>query len=126
VAITAGTATIAEASPTMPPDSSNPDAELIAACAEFDVLERRFHAAHCMGGPAQLDSFYLHEERAAALDHITSMRATTGAGFAALASTLRLFAEDLVEKTADDYWDDRLIGMLLRDMTATTAADVSA
>jgi hypothetical protein len=102
-----------------------PDAELIAACAEFDALERQragvFHGPDAIADEtARITLFaFIQEMQEPILDRVYSLRATTLEGYFARARTVLL--EDLelhpAEMVASGSTNERLLGALLRDLT---------
>jgi hypothetical protein len=108
----------------------NPDAELIAACAEFDRLEaaqRALNGAENLEAEAAADEARtpLYEAQDALVDRMHSIRAVTLAGTAALARSLVGWAPDLVETQGDI--ESLLLSAILRGLTgisATRAAEV--
>jgi arginase family enzyme len=101
-----------------------PDAELIAACAEFDALESQ-RAGVLHGPDAIVDEAarnklfaFIQEMQKPTLDRVCSLRATTLEGYFARARTVLL--EDLelhpAEMVESGSTNERLLGALLRDL----------
>jgi len=102
--------------------SPNPDARLIDLCRQFDENER-----HCLsmlpGGANAVDDDQerdriagpLREAQQIMAQEITSQRATTLAGFAAVARSLGLRDLQIGEPDDHDGINDKLIAMLVRD-----------
>jgi hypothetical protein len=118
VAVTAGTAGFAQGA-----QPGNSDAELIALRAEFDDLQRQSIVV--------FETIHDDDEQDAALaplwdgqndlvDRITELRATTTAGFIALANTLALHSPEMVEEAAG--LDGAMLAMLLRGLSTAGAA----
>ncbi len=115
-----------------PTDSHGPaisdgrdDAELIAVCAEFDVIERHINS-HYAGGSRNIEDDEerdaaiapMEEAQAPLLERIIALRATTLDGFMARARTLALWDLDAMRQIGPGhYLEDRMLAALLRDMT---------
>ena len=115
------------APPTPPPSAaSDPDAELLAACAEFDRLERAYIATF----PDDHDVTE-HEEDAVQPERdliqqaqhylaarMVELRATTLAGQVARARSLVLWeGDDPSGNVTSEYINERLLGAILGDLT---------
>ncbi len=111
----------------------NPDADLIAACAAFDVLERRYQATdftHDDDTPegeaadAERDAIALQQRDL--LNTICTCRFTTIEGASALVRTLALYTNnfdgELWDDEPDGYRDERLRHALMRGLIATGGA----
>ena len=106
---------------------AHPDAELIAACAAFDALERKCNAT--FGGPdrtleedlradEERNSIYVAQEPH--LDRIMELRATTIDGFRAKARSLALEDLELLKDGPGDR-RDCLIASLVQDLIREAA-----
>jgi hypothetical protein len=114
--------------------AESPDAELLAAIAQFDALERRIwppegrncetfeeeHAADALAEPLKV-------EQRALLSRICTTPARTIDGLRARARSLVLWAPDIgVEIAESDRgrfgWDDWMVSALIRDLTGGHAA----
>ena len=100
-----------------------PDAELIALCADFDVLERKLQAAYIgvttAAESARADAVAerVADEQAPILDAITACRPSTLAGFKALAVSLALWDTELLKgDPMQGCTDERLMLTLVRSM----------
>jgi hypothetical protein len=103
VAVVAGVSTVVQAAPVTPADCINADAELIALCAKFDVLQRQSLAVfETTDDDDEQDAALapLWDGQNDLVDRITELRATTTAGFIALANTLALHSPEMVEEAA--------------------------
>jgi hypothetical protein len=119
--LAAGTAA-ALVSPLTAMASPNPDARLIDLCRQFDENER-----HCLsmlpGGVNAIDDDRerdriagpLREAQRIMVDEITSQRATTLAGFAAVARSLGLWDQEIGDPDDHSSVSKMLIAMLVRD-----------
>ncbi len=98
------------------------DAELLAACGQFDALQRRLEAL--FDGPdwiedeAERDVALRPIEAAqdALLDRLCSLRATTMEGYRARAATLALYDPNVLRKIDDGHIVERMVAALLRDL----------
>ncbi|MGI4799979.1 MAG: hypothetical protein ACRYG8_39285 [Janthinobacterium lividum] len=107
------------------PGIVHPDAELLAACAVFDTMERQVSAFY--EGPGRLDD---DDQRQAAidlvvdrqapwLDRICDLRAVTPAGWKAKAQSLALWDQEVLQaKWSEGDVSERILATLLRDMLA--------
>ena len=98
------------------------DAELIAACAAYDDLNRRFCDV-CETDDDEERMYaaqkYLSARMNTVLDRICSLQATTVEGFKARGATLALFIPEVLEKWGESkYDDDRMLFALMRDLAA--------
>ena len=103
--------------------SPGTDADLIAACAEFNVLERQFLAL--FDGPGRIEDddereepvARIHEAQKPILDRIVRLRATTMNGFLARIRTIMLEDLDLNpnKMAASQFMNEQLLGAFLRD-----------
>jgi len=112
------------------PLPASPDAELLAACAAFDALERQYVALY--DGPDAIEDD--DECEAAArpirlkqkplLDKLTNLRATTLEGHLARIRSLVLEDQqlDIEELATSSYINQRLLGMVLRDLAEQAQA----
>ena len=99
------------------------DAELLAACAAFDALERTFQGAD----PEEWDKFdalgnRIRAEQEPHRDVILNFEATTPAGHAARARSYLLWMDttpDALLESADD--GEQMLGALLADLTGQEA-----
>ncbi len=98
------------------------DAELLAACGQFDALQHR--VAALFDGPdwiedeAERDIALLPIEAAqdALLDRVCFLRATTPEGHRARAATVALFDPGILGKVNDGHPVERMMAALLRDL----------
>ena len=106
-------------------DGASPDAELIALCARFDVLQDKIYS-YAYEGP---DYIHDDDERTLAgeplfaeqedlLEEIFEIKAQTFAGFLARAKTYRYYDADRFERDHQGYWDQMMVFALIRDMDA--------
>jgi hypothetical protein len=124
--LAAGTAA-ALAAPIAGNAAPNPDARLIDLCAQFDANEQ-LYLSYYSGGANEItddderDAVVdpLQEAQRALVEQITSQRATTIAGFTAVARSLGLWDSQIGAPEDHDTINDKLIAMLVRD-----ARDVS-
>jgi len=107
----------------------NPDAELIAFCADFDVLERRidalfdgvdaltFEAADAAACVIEVDQHRL-------LDRICALTPSTDEGCKALAQSVVLLSPDYADPAfpATGTMDERLASVLVRGMMGRAVA----
>jgi hypothetical protein len=118
VAVAASAASLAQA---VQPE--NADAELIVLCAQFDDLQRRTNAVfETADDDDEQDALIapLHGAQNDLAERICSMRATTSAGFSALAATIALAAPEMVDEEHVCDAPGGLLAMLLRDLTANS------
>jgi hypothetical protein len=107
--------------------AAQPDAKLVALCAEFEVLERKFIASLAKNNEEQdradaiCDAIY--HEQAPIVAAITACCPTTLTGFTALANVAVMVNPMLVDvaQTDGDY-SERLLQVMLRGMTGRAAA----
>ena len=98
------------------------DAELIAACATYDDLNRQFCDV-CETDDDE-ERMYAAQRSLSArmdpvLDRICSLQATTAEGFKARGKTLAEFNPELLEDWGkSEYNDERMLFALVRDLTA--------
>jgi hypothetical protein len=124
--LAAGTAA-ALAAPLAAMASPNPDARLIDLCRQFDENERHYLSIYPGGANAIDDDDQrdrvadpLQQAQRIMVDEITSHRATTLAGFAAVARSLGLWDSQIGEPDDQDGINDKLIAMLVRDARAVS------
>ena len=97
------------------------DAELIAACAEFDRLERQILQVE--GAATTVEREYEADRLTATWKErqetlvltISSARASTLAGLQAKTATLVLWDSEALSPSSD-YWNERLVTSLLGDL----------
>lgn len=103
--------------------ATEPDAELLALCEQFDALDRKILAI--WDGAMRLEDEdeanaakeQIMEQQEPILERILELRATTVAGFAARARTLALWAPDTMDGGgAKCAWNERMTHALLRDL----------
>ncbi len=109
------------------PATINPDAELIALCAEFEVLERKAVVALATNNEdqdrADAAAEAIDREQAPIVAAITACRPTTLAGFTALANIVVLLNLELIKiSPTQGCTDERLLQVMLRGMTGRAAA----
>jgi hypothetical protein len=112
-AIVAGLTTAASATP-------NPDAELLAACAEFVDLDRQYRALCDSYGAEDVpdDAAAPLERRIVfVVDRMCALRATTVEGFRARGASLVHYMPEIA-KDGQEYINDRVLAALLRDLVA--------
>ncbi len=129
VAVAASASTIAHAAPA--PQPGNPDAELIALCAEFDAIEREMMAAYDLFSEDQEDELWeylkpFHERMDGVMDRITVYRITTLAGFQAVARTALLSVPDALEFLEEPYFLDRFLRTIFVGLTGIEPAAVAS
>lgn len=105
----------------LPELSSNPDAELIQAARRFAELERQYQFICNEAGLSDEDTDELVEqmrpERAALLQKVVTMRATTWEGHLARARAAFIYTKDVLDKEATSgAWNELLVWSVLRDM----------
>jgi len=119
VAVASGASSIAQPAAADLADGNNRDAELIALCALHDDLQRQQDALFIEYFAKGID---VPDELLRPLHRVTpailEMRATTPAGFMALARTLALYAPEMIEDPIGR--PQKMLAMLLRDMTAAS------
>ena len=92
------------------------DAELIAACAQFDVLERRLQALSDDKYADEREA--IRDEQFPLLDRICAANCTTLEGLRARVRTIALWEADAPTFAADEtYWNSRMFHALLRDLS---------
>jgi hypothetical protein len=101
----------------------NPDAELIALCAEIDALEDRMWGnlpkmsdEEEKQHDAEIEP--LRQKQLALIDQISDLTATTLDGFRARARTIAKWAPDLIPMPHD--YLDQMAGALIRDLIGET------
>ena len=102
------------------------DAELVALCAEIATLEVQINAIVnvCQTieeEEADVVADPLRDSQKEMIERICAMRATTLAEVAARARALIAWAPDYSGKVGSDYLDEKMLGALLRDLTAVTS-----
>ena len=113
---------MAEARPLVPVAAApNPDAELLAVCAEFDALEHRRNAAFDDDNLTDEAHDALREEQAPLVDQMCALQAVTPEGMRARARSLVLYDPEVVERRIV-YTDDRLVAAVLRDLIGEIGA----
>ena len=104
--------------------AGNPDAELIAMCGRFVLLQAQYEAAYKVPGLTieteeriDVQTAPLEAEAQDLLDRITRMNAETPAGVAAIARAAHAYADprDLDPTNERLYLCDRLNALLIRD-----------
>ncbi len=106
--------------------TAQPDAELIALCAEFEVLERKAVAALATNDEDQDRADAVAEaidrEQAPIVAAITACRPTTLAGFTALATIAVLWSPELIRVSPiQGDTGERLLQVMLRGMAGRAA-----
>ena len=114
----------------VPPPGTHPDEELLAACAAFDVIERRyhtfFHGPAAIGDDDERDKALepVEAERDRLVREVCKLRATTLEGHLARVRVVML--EDLELDPAEDaqsqYFNISLLGALIRDLAEHAGA----
>ena len=104
------------------------DGRLIALHAEFDRLQRQLHILFAGPEPETVEADDAFEAQAMAicdqqaliLDELTTLHAISFAGLAARMRTLTLegLHLDPAEMIASEYFNQRLLGLMLRDLVA--------
>ena len=104
------------------PTPASPDADLLAACAAFDVLERAYRATDFGCTPYTPEDLANDAERdriSAAqwplIERMTELRATTRAGQVARARSLALWRPELLESGPGDI-SECLTSAIVRDL----------
>jgi len=122
--LAAGTAA-ALAAPLAAMASPNPDARLIDLCRQFDENERHYLSIYPGGANAISDDDErdaiadpLQEAQRIMVEEITNHRATTLAGFTAVARSLGLWDSQIGAPEHHDTINDKLVAMLVRDARA--------
>ncbi len=111
----AGLAILAAAPAT--PVQLHPDAELLAACAAFDELERAYISISSTvdeAADAELDR--IADAQDPLVERMCQLRATTREGESARVRSLLLWAPDLVDEESPSV-DKMLLRSILRDLT---------
>jgi len=108
---------------------ANPDAELVALCADFDALERRIDAL--FEGVSALDfdaadaaACVIEVDQRRVLDRICTLTPTTDEGCRAVARSLALLSSDygLPNVYVTATMDERLANLLARGMMGRAGA----
>lgn len=110
------------------PGAAHPDAELLAACAEFVRLERLWLATDWKAefdspeeAAAEVEQTRLRREQKPWLNRICSLRASTLEGVAAIGACCTAFdagAEDWSDAAAGPYTNTRLEAALMRSLAS--------
>jgi len=93
----------------------DPDADLLAVCAEFDAVEHRRNAMFDDDTLTDEANAAIREEQEPLVDRLCEMRATTIKGMQARARSLVLY-DDAVMERHTVYTNDRLVAAVLRDL----------
>ena len=104
--------------------TTSPDAELIALCDEFNVLERHFLASFDRipdDDTRDLANGPIHEAQAELVERMSELTATTIEGFSALAGAIALWAPDVLDRWDEGDLSERMIAMIVRDLGAGEA-----
>ncbi len=104
--------------------TAHPDAELIALCDEFNVLERQYVASFdLIADDDARDAVNrpLHDTQAELVERMSELTATTIEGFSALAGAIALWAPDVLERWDEGDLSERMIAMMVRDLGAGEA-----
>ncbi len=111
------------------PIASNPDAELIGLCADFDALERRIDALFEGASALEFDAAdatacVIEVDQRQVLDRICALTPATDEGCRAVARSLALLAPDygLPSVYVTACMDERLANLLARGMMGRAAA----
>ncbi len=112
------------------PKSDNPDAELIALCAQLDALEREFLATDFAAKPytaaddhAEAERDRIADAQAPIVDAICAKPPQTVAGAVAVAHSLALWDGDLFRQGGPDgCTNERLVAVLVGGLTGRAAA----
>ncbi len=107
-------------------NSTSPDAELIAACAEFTELDRQWHALHnAYDEDEDIPSNVLAplgQRMTVVLDRICALRAVTPEGVRARGATYVAYAPEVIEEIdRSGCNDERLLAALMRDLVGSGA-----
>ncbi len=102
------------------------DGELVAACGQFDALQRQ--VGELFDGPARIEDEAerdvalrpIEAAQDALLDRLCSLRAATLEGHHARAATVALYDPDILGKIDEGHIVERMVAALLRDLTAET------
>ena len=114
--------TLAHAAPASAGQSAaGPDAELISLIAFFNELEHQVVRSHREDGESdEAEAFRtkLQDRQRALLRQIVTRRSTTLEGAKARARMLHLWHAELEDEGSHDgdYWDDRMVWALVRDL----------
>jgi hypothetical protein len=125
-----GTAALALAAPAIAQTVAHPDAELLAACDEFNALERRhdiLYAAEPDEDKRDILAAPIEAAQRATVARLMDLRATTLAGCVGRARSYQLYmASDPFETDAgllaSKFQNSRMLGALLRDLLALGGA----
>ncbi len=104
--------------------TAHPDAELIALCDEFNVLERQYVASFDRipdDDTRDLANGPIHEAQAELVERMSELTATTIEGFSALAGAIALWAPDVLDRWDEGDLSERMIAMIVRDLGAGEA-----
>ena len=111
------------------PAAHNPDAELIAHCADFDTLERRIDAlfegvSALTFEAADAAACVIEVDQRRVLDRICALTPATDEGCRAVARSLALLAPDygLPSVYVTATMDERLVNLLARGMMGRPVA----
>ena len=114
---------------TVPPGPPNLDAGLIALCAAFDVLERRYQAnfadveTEAEWDIADAEADLIRAEQDPIVDAITACRPSTLAGFQAVAQSLALWDLELLKQARSEACvNDRLAAHLVGSLLGSAVA----
>jgi len=125
-----GGAAVLAMAPVVPAMSAHPDAEVIALCAELDMLERQYLATDFGAKPnspaddhAEAERSRIADAQAPIVDAICARPPQTTAGAVAVARSLALWDGDLFRNGGPDgYTNERLIAVLVRGLTGRAGA----
>ena len=104
-------------------EAAHPDADLLAACAAFDALERTYVASYVDypdDGPewdaAEEERDWLSDAQGPLVDVICELRAFTREGQVARARSLALWDAELMKPDSPHYTNERLVQAIVRDL----------
>ncbi|MGI4795066.1 MAG: hypothetical protein ACRYG8_13525 [Janthinobacterium lividum] len=101
--------------PVVPAPAPDPDAGLLAVCAEFDAVEHRRNAMFDDDTLTDKANASIREEQAPLVDRLCELQAVTIEGMRARARSLVLY-DDAVMERHTIYTNDRIVAAVLRDL----------
>ena len=104
-----------------PPAAPDPDAELLAVCAEFDAVEHRRNAMFDDDTLTDEANASIRDEQEPLVDRLCDLQAMTIEGMRARARSLVLY-DDAVMERRTVYTNDRLVAAVLRDLIGEAGA----
>ncbi len=100
---------------------ADPDAELLAVCAEFDAVEHRRNAMFDDDTLTDGANAAIREEQAPLVDRLCDLQAVTIQGMRARARSLVLYDDEVLERRTV-YTNGRIVAAVLRDLIGEAGA----